>query len=75
MVVVVELNILCALSVSEPIQSDNMKDTYAFFMRNHQGTHTVISDSKRRCREFVCVSRDEDGWGRARVSVDLPLCS
>lgn len=60
MVAVVESNILYVLSVGEPIQSENMKDTYAFFIRNHRGTHTVISDSKRRCRESVCVSRDED---------------
>lgn len=64
LVLVVEWNILSELCVSEPIQSENMKDTYEFFRRNPRGTHTVISDSKGEAESlcvWVGVGQDEHG--------------
>jgi len=42
------------VSVSETIQSENMKDTDAFFIRNHRGTHT-LSFLTAKERERACV--------------------
>lgn len=53
---------MLAVSVSEPIQSESMKDAYAFFIRNHIGAHAVISDSKEEA-ERLRVWMDGVGVG------------
>lgn len=53
-------------AVSEPIQSENMKDTYsthAFFIRNRPGTRTVISDSKGEAGSWRARPQAETVWG------------
>lgn len=61
---VTRLVMVYVLSGSEPIQSENMNDTYAFFIRNC-GTCIVISDSKGEAESSPELRTGESEGGHA----------